>query len=163
MRGSLVAVAGALAALAIWQAAPGPDDRADPVAAAPLRADPEPEPAAPPVAKASAASAGAATVPEHVTRTIDAAIDRHIEAVGRGGQLGDSDRAALRDALLEVRRASTRARRRSRDYSWQAEQTRVLVAADRVFRERLGVGLSEFMADAGPPGRVEDLGRRPPS
>jgi hypothetical protein len=159
MRGSLVAVAGALAVLAMWQAAPGPGDRSDPGAAASLRADPQP---APPVAT-SAASTGAPTAPEHVTRAIEEALDRHIEAVGRGGQLDDADRAALRDALLEVRRASTRARRRGRDHSWQAEQTRVLVAADRVFRDKLGVGLSDFMADAGPPGRVEDLGRRPPS
>jgi hypothetical protein len=102
-------------------------------------------------------------MPSQVTRAIDQASDRHVEALGRGGEVGASDRAALRDALLDVRRASTRARRRSRDAMWQAEQSRVLVAADRVFREKLGVGLSEFMADAGPPGRVEDLGHRPPS
>ena len=152
MRGSLVAVAGALAALAMWQAAPGPDGRSDPVVTASLRADPPPGPAAPAVATPSAA-----------THAIDEALDRQIEAVGLVGKVDASDRAALRDALLDVRRASTRARRRSRDPMWQAEQSRVLVAADRVFRDKLGVGLSEFMADAGPPGRVEDLGRRPPS
>ncbi len=70
--------------------------------------------------------------------------------------------ALSRGALDELRRELA-AVRRSRDTMWQAEQSRVVVAADRVFRERLGVGLSEFMADAGPPGRVEDLGRRPPS
>ena len=163
MRGPLVAVAGALAALAIWQAAPGPDDRSDPGAAAPLRADPRPESANPLVSAPAAASGGTAAMPSHVTRAIDQAIDRHIEALGRGGEVDAADRAELRTALLDVRRASTRARRRSRDAMWQAEQSRVLVAADRVFREKLGVGLSEFMADAGPPGRVEDLGRRPPS
>ena len=158
MRGSLVAVAGALAALAIWQAAPGPDGRSDPVAAAPLRADPGQESANRRVSADSTAAA-----PSHVTHAIDQAIDRHIEALGRVGDVDAATRTALRDALLDVRRASTRARRRSRDAMWQAEQSRVLVAADRVFREKLGVGLSEFKADAGPPGRVEDLGRRPPS
>jgi len=159
MRGSLVAAAGALVALAMWQAVPGPGNRSDPGAAASLRADPEP---AAPVAAPSLPSAGTTTEPAHVTRAIEEAIDRHIEAVGLG-HVAASDRAALRDALLAVRRASTRARRRGRDPQWQAEQSRMLVAADRMFRDKLGVGLSEFMTDAGPPGRVEDLGRRPPS
>ena len=163
MRGSLVAVAGALTALAVWQAAPGPDDLSDPAPAPSLRADPNPDAPASPVAMPPRTPPGAAAVPAPVTRAFDEAIDRHIDALGRVGEVDASDRAALRDALLEVRRASTRARRRSRDPMWQAEQSRVLVAADRVFRDKLGVGLSEFMADAGPPGRVEDLGRRPPS
>ena len=158
MRGPLVAVAGALVALAMWQAAPGPDEPPESGVAASLRADP-----VAPLVTQDAATAAAPTAPEHVTRAIDDALDRHIEAIGRGGQLGAADRAALREALLDVRRASTRARRRSRDPHWQAEQSRVLVAADRVFRDKLGAGLSEFMADAGPPGHVEDLGRRPPS
>jgi hypothetical protein len=160
MRGSLVAVAGALAALAMWQAATGPGGSSAPVVATSLRADPEP---VAPVAAPSLPAAGATAEPAHVTRAIEEAIDRHIEAIGLVGHVAASDRAALRDALLDVRRASTRVRRRSRDPQWQAEQSRVLVAADRMFRDKLGVGLSEFMADAGPPGRVEDLGRRPPS
>jgi len=160
MRGSLVAVAGALAALAMWQVATGPGGSSAPVVATSLRADPEP---AAPVAAPSLPSAGATAEPAHVTRAIEEAIDRHIEAVGLVGHVAASDRAALRDALVDVRRASTRARRRSRDPQWQAEQSRMLVAADRMFRDKLGVGLSEFMTDAGPPGRVEDLGRRPPS
>ena len=112
MRGSLVAVAAALAALAIWQAAPGRDDRSDDASTAPLRADPGPESANPYVTAPPAASADVAAAPSHVTRAIDQAIDRHIEALGRVGEVDAAARTALRDALLGVRRASTRARRR---------------------------------------------------
>jgi hypothetical protein len=148
MRASLVAVAGALAALALWQAAPRPDGRSDLGTAAPPRAETH-----------AAAPAATTRPPTHVARAIERALDRHIETAGLAGRVSPADRAALRDALVAMRRASLRARRRSRDPAWQAEQSRALVAADRLFREKLGVGLAEFVADAGPPGRVEDLGR----
>jgi hypothetical protein len=151
-------MAGVLAALALWQAAPGRNGPSAPVVAASLRADPGRAPAAP-VPAATSAAADASATSTHVTRAIERALDRHIEAAGLADRVAAADRAALRDALLDVRRASTRTRRRSHDPAWQAEQSRVLVAADRVFRNTLGIGLSDFMADAGPPGRIEDLGR----
>ena len=148
MKALLVAVAGALVALVLWQAASGPDRTTGLVTAAPPRA--ETHAAAPPAA---------GTVPPHVARAIERALDRHVDTTGPAGHLTPADRLALRDALVTMRRASVRARRRSRDSQWQAEQSRALVAADRLFREKLGVGLADFIADAGPAGRVEDLGR----
>lgn len=151
MRALLVAVAGALATLVLWQGVSGPDRTSGLVTTAPPRAE----------THASAPAAGA--LPAHVARAIERTLDRHAGAAGPAAHLGPADRAALRDALVALRRASLRARRRSRDGAWQAEQSRALVDADRLFRDKLGVGLAEFVADAGPPGRVEDLGRQPAS
>jgi hypothetical protein len=151
MRASLVAVTGTLGALVLWLAVPGPDGGSDP------------DTVTPPRAETHAAAAAAPAVPTQVARAIERALDRHVDAAADGESLTPAVRAELRDALVAVRRASLRARRRSRDPSWQAEQTRALVAADRLFREKLGTGLADFIADAGPPGRVEDLGRRPAS
>ena len=99
--------------------------------------------------------------PDRSERAITAALDRHLVATGLAERIGAADRAALRDALLAARRASVRARRRSRDGEWQGGQSRALVEADRVFRETLGMGIADFVADAGPPDRIEDLSRPP--
>jgi hypothetical protein len=38
-----------------------------------------------------------------------------------------------------------------------AAHAHAVVAADRLFREKLGVGVAAFLAAQGPAGRVEDL------
>jgi len=152
MRASLAVVAGALAAPVLWLAVSGPDGRSDLDVATPPRTETH-----------AAAPSSAVGVSTRVTRTIERVLERHVEAAGLAGRLSAADRTALRDVLVATRRASLRARRRSRDPAWQAEQSRALVAADRLFCEKLGMGLADFIADAGPPGRVEDLGRRPAS
>jgi hypothetical protein len=180
MRALLVAVAGALATLVLWQGVSGPDRTSGLVTTAPPRAETHASAPAWSVGSGySPASRGPAAdgalprggvprpdhsaLPAHVARAIERTLDRHAGAAGPAAHLGPADRAALRDALVALRRASLRARRRSRDGAWQAEQSRALVDADRLFRDKLGVGLAEFVADAGPPGRVEDLGRQPAS
>jgi hypothetical protein len=171
MRPSLATViGGTLGALAIWMATSrGPVERPAPAVAVPSRAEApagdvppvEAVPSTPGDARGAPDRAAEAPVPARIARAVDDALVRHIDAAGL--TVGPEDRAALRAALLDVRRASRRAARRGGYHAWQAEQTRALAAADRVFREKLGTGVGDFRAAAGPPGRVEDLGRRPPS
>lgn len=167
MRMLLVAAAGVLVALALWQAGPRPATDAGRAPAPPPRAVPSvPAPAsdATPVdAGRPAAAAPNGDLPPRIARRIEEALDRHLAATGLDARVTSADRAALRDALFDVRRASLRARRRGRDGAWQAAQTAALVRADRVFRATIGTGVADFLADAGPQDRVEDLGRRPPS
>jgi hypothetical protein len=169
-------IGGALGVLAIRMAiSPGPADRPAPAVAVPSRAEASARAAAPaavppagavPSQAADAAAvpadgAAGAPVPPRILRAVDDALARHIDAAGLA--VGPDDRAALRTALLDVRRASRRSARRGDDHAWQAGQSRALAAADRLFREKLGTGIGDFLAASGPPGRVEDLGRRPPS
>ena len=90
---------------------------------------------------------------------MQSALDRQIAAAGLTGRISDEDRAALLAALAGVRRSARRARRRTRtDPAADAAHARTVVAADRLFREKLGVGIAGFIAAQGPPGRIEDLG-----
>jgi len=91
-----------------------------------------------------------------------AAVDEWIAAGPRADTVTAADREALVAALGELRRAALASRRRGRDGTWQARQTVRIAAADRVFRDTVGAGLSEFLAAASAPEHVVDLGAAPP-
>jgi hypothetical protein len=158
-------IVGALGGLAIWTAtARWPAERPAPAGAVPPSRAEAPAPAGPTTerrADGAAADTPGAPVPPRVARAVDDALARYIATAGLG--VGPDERAPLPAAHLDVRRASRRAARRGDDHAWQAEQSRALAAADRLFREKLGIGIGDFLADAGPPGRIEDVGRRPAS
>jgi hypothetical protein len=157
MRPLLVAACTALAVLALRAAMPGtPGDVPAPRVEARAGGAVAPVPPPPVVTRD-----GVDEPPDRSERAVATALERHLAATGLADRISAADHAALRDALVAARRASLRARRRSRDGEWQGVQSRALVEADRVFRESLGTGIADFVADAGPPGRIEDVGRPP--
>jgi hypothetical protein len=91
------------------------------------------------------------------------AVDRYIAEAGLDDALGEADREALVAALAEVR-ASSRWSTRHGTARGDSESRRreALIDADRVFRDRLGVGVGEFVAALAPPGTIEDLGAARP-
>ena len=163
MRPLLVAASAALAALALRASMPGGagDAGGVPAPRVEARADGGAVSAPLPSVTVPETDEDADERPDRAERAIADALDRHLETTGLADRIAAADRAALRDALVAARRASLRARRRSRDGEWQGAQSQALAEADRIFREKLGTGIADFVADAGPPGRIEDLGRPP--
>jgi hypothetical protein len=90
---------------------------------------------------------------------VRAALDRRIAETGRGGTLDDRERDTLVSALARVRRSSHwRQRLPADNQALQAKHERILLEADQLFRERLGIGIAEFVAIESAPGQIEDLG-----
>jgi uncharacterized membrane protein YebE (DUF533 family) len=149
-RGWLAVAVLAVGALALWTA----DDVRQPAPAATASA---PRAEVPPAVPADVVTAP--HFPGSGSRRVRAALDRQIAAAGLTGRIDDGERAALLAALADVRRSARREKRRTRpDPAAEAAHARTVVAADRLFRERLGVGIAAFLAAQGPPGRIEDLG-----
>jgi hypothetical protein len=86
------------------------------------------------------------------------ALEDWIAAGPRAATVTSADRDTLVAALGELRRAALASRRRGRDGTWQARQSARIAAADRVFRDTVGQGLSEFLAVVSAPEHVVDLG-----
>jgi hypothetical protein len=120
-------------------------------------------------AAATAAPAAARRAPDAVAASTDlrppsrwrtkarGALDRYVATTPDVPTLSELQRDELLAALVRVRRASRASRHLRPDHPAQAEQGRVLVEADRLFRDTLGVGVGEFVRALGPPGQIEDL------
>jgi hypothetical protein len=116
-----------------------------------------------PVAAAPADTAApAARAPRFSPRAeaaVRAALDRRIAEAGRGATLNEVDRDALVATLARVRRSSHwRQRLPADNQALQGKHERILLEADQLFRERLGIGIAEFVALESAPGQIEDLG-----
>jgi hypothetical protein len=95
-------------------------------------------------------------------REVRDALDAWIDAGPHADDITPAERDALVAALGEMRRASLASRRRGRDDAWQAQQTARIAAADRVFRDTVGEGISDFLGAVSAPDHVVDLGASPP-
>jgi hypothetical protein len=90
---------------------------------------------------------------------VRAALDRRIAEAGRGGTLDDAERDTLVATLARVRRSSHWRQRLPADHhAVQGKHERILLEADHLFRERLGIGIAEFVALESAPGQIEDVG-----
>jgi len=93
------------------------------------------------------------------TRRVRAALDKYITEHGLDGKLGEIERRELMVALARLRHVElVRQRRPPTEVVTQERYARELAAADRVFHERLGIGVAEFIASQREPGTLEDLG-----
>ena len=89
---------------------------------------------------------------------VRAALDRRIAEAGRG-TLDDAERDTLVATLARVRRSSHWRQRLPADHhALQGKHERILLEADQLFRERLGIGIAEFVALESAPGQIEDVG-----
>jgi hypothetical protein len=100
----------------------------------------------------------AARLPAGWRATVGAALDA---VTPPGRTLGETDRRALMDALARIRLTAGR-RGRTRNPAVAAKHARLVQDADQLFRDKLGMGVGEFMARLGAPGNVEDLGAARP-
>jgi hypothetical protein len=129
----------------------------EPVAPPPRAGAPQTPPAPAPRANApheETAPAPSARLPAQWRTTVGAAL----EAVTPPGRmLGPADRQELLDALARIRLTAGR-RGRTANAAAAAKHARLVQDADRLFRDKLGMGVGEFMARLGAPGNVDDLG-----
>jgi len=86
------------------------------------------------------------------------AVDRYLDDAGLADSVGEADRTALVTALGQVRGSSRWMQQHARARQAESRRREALLEADRVFRETLGIGVSEFIAALSPPGTIEDLG-----
>jgi hypothetical protein len=159
---AVVAALGVIALLAIPRDVPERDATTAVTPAPPLPgAAPETAPAEPggEAAAGEAPAEGGLRPPSaRWEATVRAALEERLAAEGLADRLGPADREALLAALVGVRRASLAARRRGHDHAWQVAQSRALIEADRLFRDKLGIGISEFIAEQSAGEHVVDLG-----
>jgi hypothetical protein len=154
-------VAVAVAAAVLWLRAGGErraghGTGAAPAPATPQGAEPAPSPGAPARA-GDAPSPSSARLPPRWRATVGAALD----AAAAGRPLGEADRQELIDALARIRLTAGQ-RGRTRNPRAAAKHARLVRDADRLFRDKLGIGLGEFTARLGSSGNIEDLGAARP-
>jgi hypothetical protein len=86
------------------------------------------------------------------------AVDQWVATTPHADTVTPAERESLVAALGDLRRAALASRRREGDGAWQARQSARIAAADRVFRDTVGSGVSEFLATVSAPEHVVDLG-----
>jgi hypothetical protein len=89
------------------------------------------------------------------------AIDGYVAEHRLAGTVTLRDRRQLIAALGRLRRSARRTER-ARVVTPRIERRHleIVTETDRIFREKLGVGVSDFIAEMSAPNEVQDLGRR---
>jgi type IV secretory pathway VirB10-like protein len=107
----------------------------------------------------SASSSPGPRFPRRWRKLARSALDSSIADAGLDAEVSEADRQELMTALASVRKSSRSLQRMTEpNHRLQAEHERILVESDRLFRDKLGLGVAQFIAAQSPPGRIEDLG-----
>jgi hypothetical protein len=145
---------------------PGAPASTTPVTAPPLpppttaRYGVEAVPPRPPRARRTTPAAQQPRLPRAFRENARTALDRHIAQAGL--QLGEADRQQLLSELARFWRSARIRERLPLSARPQLERrTQQLRDADQIFRQKLGIGLTQFVALYSPTGKIEDIGTTP--